>query len=280
MSYTYIIHFIAVFSRGNLQVYLCIQVYKLNLCIFFLLQPIINKEQNISKKGKSKMANVFIRTVILYVLLVLLMRLGGKREVGQLELSELVTAFMVSELSSMPITDNSVPLLHGILPTITLLCLEVFLTFLFIKSHLIKKLFSGSPLVVVENGLPKSKALTEARLSIGELMSSIRFEGYTSINQIKYAILEPNGTLSIIPFASERPPSVHELSLNVTDTGLEHMLVCDGKLNKTMMKKHGISAEWIYDQLKKHGNVPLQNVFYLGLDDDGNVNIITKEQTK
>lgn len=226
------------------------------------------------------MANVFVRTVILYILIMLLMRLAGKREVGQLELSELVTAFMVSELASIPITDNNIPLLYGIVPTVTLLCLEVFLSFIFIKSKTVKNLFSGAPLVVVENGIPKKRALTDARLSISELMSSIRQAGLSSISEVRYAILEPNGTMSIIPFAKERPASCSEACIDVEDKGIEHLLICDGKLNKTMIKKHNIKNSVLDKALRQNKCKSYKDVFYCGIDDLGNITVIKKDDTK
>lgn len=226
------------------------------------------------------MANVFIRTIILYLLIVLLMRLTGKREVGQLELTELVTAFMISELASIPITDNNIPLLYGVIPTITLVCLEVMLSFLCIKSRIMKKIFSGNPSMIIRNGVIDTKAMNDARFSLPELMSALRVAGYYSLSEVNYAILEPNGTLSVVPYAGERPPSGNELSLCVPDKGMEHILITDGQVNSKELTKLGLNNSWLYSQLSKNGCKSEKDVFFFGVNDSKEVNIIRMEDTK
>lgn len=226
------------------------------------------------------MANVFIRTIILYLLIVLLMRLTGKREVGQLELTELVTAFMISELASIPITDNNIPLLYGVIPTITLVCLEVMLSFLCIKSRIMKKIFSGNPSMIIRNGVIDTKAMNDARFSLPELMSALRVAGYYSLSEVNYAILEPNGTLSVVPYAGERPPSGNELSLSVPDKGMEHILITDGQVNSKELTKLGLNNSWLYSQLSKNGCKSEKDVFFFGVNDSKEVNIIRMEDTK
>ena len=223
------------------------------------------------------MANVFLRTVILYILIVLLMRITGKREVGQLELTELVTAFMISELASIPITDNNIPLLYGIIPSITLVCLEVFLSFMCMKSRKVRHIFSGTPAVLVEKGKLVQKELENARLTLEELMSSLRVLGYSDLSSVNYAILEPSGNLSVIPKSSERPPTVNELSMQVKEKGVEHIIISDGVVTVNELNKFGFDEKWLSSQLKKHGCTEPEQVFFMGVDDANSVNLIKKE---
>lgn len=225
------------------------------------------------------MANVFMRTVILYILILLLMRVSGKREVGQLELSELVTAFMISELASIPITDNNIPLLYGIIPTVTLICLEVFLSYLCMKSKNMRKVFSGFPAVLIEKGELKQKELEDSRLTVEELLSSLRVLGYADISNVYYAILEPSGNLSVIPKCSERPPTVKEMSMTVKETGAQHIIISDGTVNLYELNRLGFDYKWLESQLKKGGAKSEKDVFFLGVDDANNVIFIPKKQS-
>ena len=172
---------------------------------------------------------------MLYILIVLLMRVSGKREVGQLELTELVTTFMISELASIPITNNNIPLLYGIIPTVTLICLEVFL-------------------------------------------SSLRVLGYSDISSVYYAILEPSGSISVIPRCTERPPTAKELCVAVEESGAEHIIISDGVLNAAAMNRMGFDFKWLNSQLSKNGCKSVSDVFYLGVDDLNKVTLVQKEK--
>ena len=229
---------------------------------------------------ESYMANVFCRTILLYLLIVLLMRLTGKREVGQLELTELVTAFMISELASIPITNNNIPLLYGVIPTVTLVSLEVFLSYLCIKSKLMKKLFSGLPAVLINKGKVNQKEMNSSRISLPELMSTLRVLGYSALSEVNYAILEPSGNLSVIPMAGDRPPTGNEMSLSIPDKGMEHILISDGVLFQKELDACSVNHSWLESQLAKNNCPDIKNVFYFGVNDAKDVNIILKEKSK
>lgn len=222
------------------------------------------------------MANVFIRTVILYILIVALMRLTGKREIGQLELTELVTAFMISELASYPISNNSIPLLYGVIPAVTLVCLEVFLSFISVKSRSFRKLIAGNALMLVRKGNIDQAQMNQARITIEELVSAMRTAGISCVSNIEYAFLEPNGTISVLPKAAEAPPTAKDLGVCPPNTGIEHSLIVDGTLDRKELASLGLEERWVEKQLRQNGCSTLSQVFYMGVNDLKEVFVVRK----
>ncbi len=228
-------------------------------------------------KGAIILANVCIRTVILYLLIVLLMRLTGKRQIGQLELTELVTAFMISEIAATPISDNAIPLLYGVIPAVLLVCLEVFLSYASVKSSRFRKLVAGTPITLIREGKPDMAQMNLARITVEELASAVRCAGISRLSDVSYAVLEPSGTVSVIPKAAASPPSADSLGVSVGENGMEHAIIVDGNLDKTELFKVGRNQAWLTDQLEKAGFSSPGEVFYLGLDDSGEVCVFGKD---
>jgi len=226
------------------------------------------------------MANIFIRTIILYLLLVLFLRLSGKREVGQLELTELVTTFMISELASIPITNNNIPLLYGIIPAATLICLEVFLSFAGLKSAAFSKLMSGTPAILISKGVLSRKELFNSRLTLSELMSSLRVLGVSQICDVEYAILEPSGKLSVVQKAKDLPPSREDMNIKTVEKGIEHIIVADGKVMKHNLAECGFDEKWLKKTLASKGCKSHKEVFFMGINDAGQITVIKSEKGK
>jgi len=221
---------------------------------------------------------MFIRTVILYVVIVALMRLTGKRQIGQLEITELVTAFMVSELASSPITDNTIPLLYGIVPSITLICLEVFLSYASLKSRPFGKLLEGSELALIKKGRLDEKQMNKARITVEELKSALRTEGIASFSMVEYAFLESNGTISVIPKARELPlPAKYEKS-DIKETGIDHAIIIDGKIIDRELEEVGVTKEKVGKMIAERGYKSIREIFYMGIDDGGETYIVGKEK--
>lgn len=213
------------------------------------------------------MINVFIRTVIMYIIIVALMRLTGKRQIGQLELTELVTAFMVSELATDPISNNSIPLLYGIIPAMTLVSLEVFLSYISLKSKTFRRMVAGNALALINKGNIDINQMNNARITVEELLSAMRSAGISCMSNIEYAFLEPNGTISVIPKASENPPTAKDMGISVDEPGIEHAVIVDGNINYKELQSLGLSENWMYSQLKKQGFNDKSQVFYMGVNE-------------
>ena len=217
------------------------------------------------------MLKTVYRVSVMYFVSVILMRLAGKREVAQLEVSELVTSFMVSEIACMPITDPEVPIMDAVVFSLTVIILEIILTKLSLKMPFFKHMVIGKPGFLVVSGKLDKKELSKSGVSISELVSAMRSNGVTSLDKINYAIQEPDGNISIIPY-KELP----ETEVQENGAGLQHMLVCDGKLNKTEMKMFGFDEVDVKKVLAKNNVKDIKEVFYLGVDDRGKSFLIKK----
>lgn len=150
---------------------------------------------------------VLIRTIILYSLVILVMRLMGKRQIGELQPYEFVITIMISDLAALPMQDTRLPLILGIIPIITLLFIKTILTQLQLKSQLARKILEGEPVILVHKGKINMKALSKQQINLDELMEELRLAGYFDLNEIEYAILENNGQLSFLTSSSSTSSS-------------------------------------------------------------------------
>lgn len=212
-----------------------------------------------------KMLKTVYRIAVMYFTSVFFMRIAGKRAVAQLEVSELVTSFMVSEIACMPITDPDVSLLSAIIYSATVIAFEIILTKASIRKAFFKHMVIGKPDFLVVKGKLDADTLKKADVSLSELVSAMRKEGIEALDKVNYAIQEPDGTISM--FASGEGSG-----------GVQHMLVCDGRFNKSEMKIFGYSERDVENIMLTRGIKQVGEVFYLGIDDDNNVFVIKKEQ--
>ena len=222
------------------------------------------------------MLTIFIRTCIIYVLLMCSMRLMGKRQIGELELSDLVTTILISELASLPITDNFIPLSHAIIPIITLVAFEVLSSFLVVYFPTLKNFISSRPSVLINKGNPDRRAMLSARISADELISELRQQGVTNLSEVEYAILEQNGKITVVQKAPFKPPTAAQLNISTTEAGISHIVICEGKINKNGLKILSLSKSDVENELKKH-NTSLRAVYIMTIDDAKHVQIITRE---
>ena len=225
------------------------------------------------------MVTVLIRTLIIYLSLILVMRLMGKRQIGELEISDLVTTFLISEIASLPITDIKIPLSHAIIPIIVLLTLEVVISMFLSKFPKLKFLFSTRPTTLIRDGVLQKKALENSRLSFDELFSQLRQQGYDDISQIKYAILEQNGNITVIQKAPYKTPTVKQLNLPFSESGLFHIIIERGKINKHGLEEIGYSKEKLIQRLSKRGLSP-KEIYLMMINDADEMRIILKDNMK
>jgi uncharacterized membrane protein YcaP (DUF421 family) len=162
---------------------------------------------------EENMLTILIRTVIIYLSLMIIMRLMGKRQIGQLELSDLVTTFLLSEIASMPVTDTSIPIIYAIIPMIALLTFEVTSSWFLSRFPGIKSLLSTNPATLISNGKINRKEMLRSRLSPEELIGELRQSGISDIREVRYAILEQNGKITVIQKSSEKPLTPKQMSI-------------------------------------------------------------------
>lgn len=211
---------------------------------------------------------LFIRTVVLYLCVVVSMRIMGKRQLGELQPSEFVVALMISELASIPISENDVPLLHGIIPIIALVLLELLFSVLVIKSEFMRRLITGSPIQIIKDGKLLMKRLARLRICIDDVMEQLRLAGYSSISEIDSAIIETNGQLSVVPKESERPVVCSDLNLSPPQTHVPHTVISDGVLRKNNLKGAGISEKWLKKKLARYNITDYSQVAFLSVTDE------------
>ena len=152
------------------------------------------------------MAAIFIRTIVIYAVLIAVMRFSGKRQIGQMQVSELVTTFLLSNLASAPLSGADIPILYAIVPIVTLICMEVIFSFLTTKIAFMKKVLDGKPSIIINKGRIDIDQMVKMRMSMEDLLCELRIAGYSSSQEIEYAILESNGKLSFFP--KENAPSI------------------------------------------------------------------------
>lgn len=226
------------------------------------------------------MAICFFRTVILYLLLIVSVRLMGKKQVGELEPTELVLAMLLSDLASVPMQDFGLPLLFGILPIVLLVCMTMILSVLTLKSIRLRELLYGRPSLILDHGQVLQGELERNRLTVDELMEELRKQGIVDINAVKYAILENSGEISVIPYEGEAPATPKQLSLCVAEAGLPVILVSDGRILDHNLRHMNKDRSWLYQQLREQGLESVKQVFLLTLDETGGIYLAPKEMPR
>lgn len=223
------------------------------------------------------MVIAFSRSLILYLLIVAGIRLMGKRQVGELEPSELVFALIVSDLAAVPMQEFGVPLLAGIIPILTLFCLTMILSILTMKSVRFRAFLCGRPSVIVAEGKLRPREMARNRFTLDELMEELRMQGVTDLTTVKYAILETNGRLSVLLHAAEQPATCRDLGLSPPEPGLPVILINDGRLMEHNLKGRGLDRVWLDKQLKAHHVKRPDQVFFMTVDEKNTVYLVPKE---
>lgn len=227
-----------------------------------------------------ELLSIFGRTVLLYFTVLILMRIMGKREVGQLSLFDLVVAIMIAELGAIPLSDTSIPISHGILPIVTLVVLQISLAFITLKSQAVRKVIEGTPSIIIERGRILEHEMRRLRYNVDDMMSQMREQGIYRIEEVEYAILETNGKLSVILKADKRPMVPADLGLNPPYEGLPIPLICDGKVLKDNMALAKKDLNWLEQTLAKNHKVGVAGVLYATLDPQNQLHVYKKGENK
>jgi uncharacterized membrane protein YcaP (DUF421 family) len=220
------------------------------------------------------MLTLLIRTLLIYTILIAIMRLMGKRQLGELEITDLVTTLLISEIASLPLTEESIPLHHAVIPVLTLALLEVGASALLLKLPAVKRLLMPRPTLLLLHGVPDRTAMKKARLSCEELLSQLRLKEIYDPQDVAFAVMEPNGQISVIPEAeSEGPPP---------SRGMLRLIISDGGINHGNLRLIGKDTAWLETYLKRRGYLPREVFMLLS---DGELTRLypmhpTKKQTK
>ena len=224
------------------------------------------------------MAIALLRTVILYVLIIVGIRLMGKKQVGELEPTELVFAMLISDLAAVPMQDFGIPLLFGVIPIVTLLSLTMILSVLSLKSLRFRALICGRPSVIMDHGFILQKELAKNRFTVDELLEELRLQGITDLSTVKYAILENSGRVSVLLTETHQPVTPRQLRITPSEEqGLPLVIISDGQVLEHNLRRLGLDQTWLRQRLAEHGQRSPSQVFLLTADENGSVYYVPKE---
>ena len=223
------------------------------------------------------MAIIFIRTLIIYFSLLLIMRLLGKRQLGEMELSEFVVAALIADLASHPLQDIGIPMINGLVPIVTLFCCEVLISGVAMKNIRLRALLFGKPSMLVEKGKIRQKEMKKNRFTTDELMEELRNQGYPDISSVEYAVLETDGRLSVIPYPSEAPVTPAQLKIEAEDKGYPVVVISDGHVIQSNLRLVGRDMNWLKQRLAALGVKNTETVFLMTVNSAGQVYYTIKE---
>ncbi len=211
-----------------------------------------------------------VRTLILYMVVIVAMRIMGKRQIGELQPSELAVSIMISDLASVPMQAIDLPLLSGIVPVLTLIVAEVLMSYLTLKSKGVRKFLSGEPSIVIYNGHINETELSRLRFNIDDLLEELRLNNCHDVSDVEVAVIETSGKLSVIPKDSARNVTVEDLKVkNVRRDGLPCMIVSDGTLNEEELARSQKDYKWFEREMKKRKISSIKEIFIASVDAEG-----------
>ncbi len=215
------------------------------------------------------MLTIVVRSIIIYIIVLLVFRLMGKRQIGQMQPFELVLTLIIADLATIPMAEVSVPVLHGIIPLLTLSILHFVLTMLTKWSVIFSKVVSGKPVIIINPKGLDYKAMKQLNLTTDDIMSALRNCGYFSIAQVQYAIMETNGKVSVLPKAEYAPANNGDLQLDVDESFVPITLVSEGKLMKNNVKFARLDEERVQEIILNQGGQKIKDVLLLCIDKSG-----------
>lgn len=224
------------------------------------------------------MTTAFFRTLILYFILMTGLRLMGKRQIGELEPSELVLTLIISDLAAVPMQDFGIPLVNGVFPIVTLLCVSMLLSFFSLKSIRFRGLVCGYPTVIIRDGKVLQQNMARNRFTVDELLEQLRSQGYSDLTAVKYAVLETSGQVSVLPYTKDSPVTPQVMNLTVQDdVTLPVLVINDGHIMSENLSASGYDTLWLDKQLKERRLTSPRQVFFMTVDETGAVTCVAKE---
>lgn len=212
----------------------------------------------------------FFRSIVLYILVLAVMRLMGKREIGQLQPFELAISIMIADLASIPMTEIGIPIYYGIVPILGLLMMHIFISFLNMKSLKAREIICGRPSILIYRGKINEKELIKQRFTINELEERLRGNNVFNLGDVEYAILETSGQVTVIQKPEKRNVTPEDLDLTPEYEGIPYDLVVDGKVMAENLKELGKNYKWLEKQTEKF-NIKPEEALVVTLDAKGQI---------
>lgn len=218
----------------------------------------------------------YLRTIVLYLVLVAVIRIMGKRQVGQMAPSEFVVTMLVANLAAIPMQDGAIPLYSGLVPILTVLGAELVLSWLILGSGVLRRLLCGTPVILIENGRLLQGNLRSARMTLDELTAHLRLKDILDLKSVQYAILETNGSLSVFPYPKDAPATAKDAGIQASSQQLPVTLIADGKLERENLALAGKDPAWVEKILTRH-RAQVRDTMLLTVDASDKIVFIRKE---
>ena len=225
------------------------------------------------------MLTLFIRCIIIYFIVLVIFRLMGKRQLGELQPFEFVITLIIADLATIPMAEINIPLLHGIVPLVTLTLVQFLISLISCKSITMRKIINGKPVIIISPNGIDFENLKKLNMNINDLNEALRNLNYFSFEDISYAIVETNGKISVLPKAEASPVTNEDLKIKTSPTYLPLMLICEGKLLKENLKTAKTDKKFVQNILNKQGGYDIKEVIFLTIDNQGKVVLQIKDKT-
>ncbi len=222
---------------------------------------------------------VIIRSVLLYFIIVLSLRLMGKKQLAQLQPSELVTTILISNIATLSLEDLSVPMIYGIIPILMIVSMDVFMSFIMLKSTRIRKMVTGTPQIIISDGKIDQQVMKRLRYTIDELMEAMRECMIFDLSEVQYAIVETTGKVNFYQKSCYRNVEKGDLDIREANCNPPTLLIKDGEINTPAVKRWEGGEQRIYNILAEK-KAKLSEVFIMTFSDDKGINIILKDKKK
>lgn len=220
------------------------------------------------------------RTAFLYILVVITMRLMGKRQIAQLEPFELVIAIMIAELAAIPMQDRHIPLINGVIAILTLMFIQVTFSIISLRSLTFRTLLDGQYSIIMANGKIQEKEMRKSRYNLDELLEQLRLKNVFNLEDVEFAILETSGELSVLLKSQKRPSTPQDLNISTEYEGMPSILILDGKVDATQLEKANLGEAWLRIELEKHEIKDPKDVLIASLNSQGELYFQPKDRLK
>lgn len=258
---------------GDFPIFMqCSKVYKAKKKRAYVIS------KNTIWKGRATMLISLIRSLVLYGLIIGAVRLMGKRQISELQTSELVVTLLISDIAAIPMQDTDQPLLSGLLPIGVLVASEITISVIMMKSARFRRWVCGNPVIVIRDGKVDQKQLRRLRMTIEDLFSQLRENGVGHLEEVAYAIMETNGNLSVLKKPGYETPTCDMLNLKTPEKDMEVVAVSDGTVSMAALSLCGKTRQWLDDVIQKE-QMEYQDVFIMLLNTNGTYQIIKRESS-
>ncbi len=221
----------------------------------------------------------YFRTIILYLVLILVIRLMGKRQIGQMEPSEFVVTMLVANLAAIPMQDGAIPIYSGLVPILTVLGVELLLSFFSLRSIFIRKLLCGKPVILIENGNVLQANLRKTGVTLDELTGHLREKSILDLQTVQYAILETNGNISVFPYPKHMPATAKDAGVQASSQFIPLTIISDGYLSGDNLRKAGKDTAWLSRVLEEK-QATVESTWLLTVDGQDHILFFRKEESR